>query len=79
MMNLKRLLEVINPATSIEIIIMGTGSIYCGTLLNLSYCEIREILDYGIDAIKMKSDERGYRVLIIASPYGLKVGMEEQA
>lgn len=79
MMKLKEILGLFDPATSIEILIMGAGSIYCGTLLNLSYCEIREMLGYGVDAIKMKRDEDGYRVLIIASPYSLQVGMEERA
>lgn len=79
MMNLKSLLEILDPATSIEILIMGEGSIYCGTLLNLSYCEIREMLGYGVDVIKMKSEEHGYHVLIIANPYSMTVSMGERA
>lgn len=75
MMNLKEILGLFDPATSIEILIMGTGSIYCGALLNLSYCEIREMLDFGVFKIKMKIEKREHRVLIMAR----KLAKEEQA
>ena len=64
MMKLEELLRVLDPATSVEIVDAAGRSIYCGILLNLSYCKVEELLNHRVGRIRMKNEEHGYRLVI---------------
>lgn len=66
MMTLKDVLRVLEPATSIEIAELYSEDecCYCGLLVNLTYCDIKGLLERRVCSIRMKNEEHGYRVVI---------------
>lgn len=65
-MTLKEVLRVLEPATSIEIAeLYGDDECYyCGLLVNLTYCNIEELLEQRVHGIRIKNEEHGYCVVI---------------
>lgn len=66
MIRLRSVLRLLNPATNVEIVDGWSGGeiIYRGFLLNLSYCEIEEKLDFIVTEIRIKNEEHGAVVVI---------------
>lgn len=65
-MTLKEVLRVLEPATSIEIARLYDEDecYYCGLLVNLTYCDIKGLLEQRVSRIRMKNEEHGYCVVI---------------
>lgn len=66
MMTLSDVLQVLDPATSIEIAQWHNDErvYYCGLMLNLTYCDVEKVLKQQVRRIMMKNDEHGHRVFI---------------
>lgn len=65
-MTLKEVLRALEPATSIEIARLYDEDecYYGGLLVNLTYCDIEELLEQRVHRIRIKNEKHGYCVVI---------------